>query len=89
MIARVMALAAAAFLALAAPAWAVNIETVKGDSGVTAWLVEDHSVRNVSIRIAFKGGGALDPKGKEGLSEVVSGLLDEGAGDMDSAAFHN
>jgi zinc protease len=82
------ALALIAPLGLALPANAVTIQTVTGGDGVTAWLVEDHSVKNVAIRLAFKGGSALDPKGKEGLAELVSGLLDEGAGDLDSAAFH-
>ncbi|MGH6944569.1 MAG: M16 family metallopeptidase, partial [Geminicoccaceae bacterium] len=35
----------------------------------------------------FRGGAALDPVGKEGLAYMVSGLLDEGAGELDSRAF--
>lgn len=39
------------------------------------------------MHFAFRGGAALDPNGKEGLAYMVSGLLDEGAGDLDSQAF--
>jgi zinc protease len=39
------------------------------------------------MRFAFRGGAALDPDGKEGLANMVSSLLDEGSGDMDSQAF--
>ncbi len=65
---------------------AVQIQRVNA-GGVEAWLVEDHSNPIITARIAFRGGAATDPHGKEGLAEMVSGLLDEGAGELDSAAF--
>ena len=46
---RAAPLAVAALLALALPARAVTIEEVKSAHGITAWLVEDHSVPVVSI----------------------------------------
>ena len=75
---------------IAAPVFgarAVEIQDVRSQGGITAWLVEDHSVPVVSMSFAFRGGGALDPKGKKGLAEMVSALLDEGAGDLDSQAY--
>lgn len=69
------------------PAGAVDIQEVTSESGVTAWLVEDHNNPVISVRIAFEGGAALDPKGKAGLARMVASLLDEGAGEMDSQAF--
>ena len=39
------------------------------------------------MNIAFRGGAAQDPAGKGGLANLMSGLLDEGAGDLDSRAF--
>lgn len=66
---------------------AVKIQEVTSDSGVTAWLVEDYSVPIVSVNFAFEGGSTQDPVGKEGLAELMSGLFDEGAGDMPRAAF--
>jgi len=75
-------------LALAAPAHAVAIEPVTSPGGIKAWLVEDHTLKMVSLQMSFRGGIASDPADKEGLANLLSGLLDEGAGDLDSAAFH-
>ena len=55
--------------------------------GIKAWLVEDYTVPIVAMNIAFRGGAAQDPAGKGGLANLMSGLLDEGAGDLDSRAF--
>lgn len=66
---------------------AIEIQVVKSDTGVTAWLVEDHSVPLIAMKFSFKGGAATDPKGKAGLSEYLSSMLDEGAADLDSAKF--
>ena len=74
-------------LAAAQPATAVEVEKVVSPGGIEAWLVEDHSNPIVSLVLAFRGGGALDPQGQEGLAHLVSGLLDEGAGPLDSQAF--
>lgn len=77
-----------ALVAWAAPvAAAVDVQRVVSPGGIEAWLVEDHTTPLISLSLAFRGGAALDPKGKEGLAELVSGLLDEGAGDLDSQAF--
>lgn len=84
---RPMALALAVGLAAAAPAGAVDIQRVVSPGGIEAWLVEERSAPMLSLRFAFRGGAKLDPPGKEGLSRLVSGLLNEGAGDMDSLAF--
>ncbi|WP_245518796.1 MULTISPECIES: pitrilysin family protein [unclassified Mesorhizobium] len=65
----------------------MNIQEVKSKKGVTAWLVEDHSIPLIAIRFVFDGGTAEDPAGKEGLVNLMSGLFDEGAGDLDSEAF--
>lgn len=74
-------------LAIASPAAATEIQRVRSPGGIEAWLVEDRSVPVISFRLAFKGGSALDPEGKEGLANMVSGLLDEGADDLDAQAF--
>lgn len=80
---------AALFLLLAAasPAAAIEVQRVVSPGGIEAWLVEDHSNPIISLDMAFRGGAALDPVGKEGLANLVSGLIDEGAGDLDSQAF--
>ena len=73
--------------AVALPARAVEIQRVISPGGIEAWLVEDHSNPIISLDLAFRGGAALDPVGKEGLANMVSGLIDEGAGELDSQAF--
>ncbi|RUX20172.1 insulinase family protein [Mesorhizobium sp. M2A.F.Ca.ET.042.01.1.1] len=65
----------------------MNIQEVKSKKGITAWLVEDHSIPLIAIRFVFDGGSAQDPAGKEGLVNLMTGLFDEGAGDLDSDAF--
>lgn len=90
---RLGGIVAAAFVALAFLAVpgraAVTIQQVKTDSGITAWLVEDYSVPIITVRFAFRGGSTQDPVGKEGLVNLMTGLFDEGAGDLDSDAFQN
>lgn len=68
-------------------AHAIDIQRVKSPGGIEAWLVRDTSVPVISFTFAFRGGASVDPAGKEGRAEMVSGLLDEGAGDMTSQAF--
>jgi zinc protease len=70
------------------PAEAMTIERVSSPGGIEAWLVQDHANPIIAVEIGFKGGAAVDPAGKSGLAEMVSGLLDEGAGDLESQAFH-
>ena len=71
----------------AAPAAAVEVQRVISPGGIEAWLVEDHSNPILSLELSFRGGGALDPADKVGLANMVSGLIDEGAGPLDSQAF--
>ena len=81
------ALFLAAALICGARANALTIEKVTSPSGIEAWLVEDHKNPIIAADFSFAAGGATDPSGKEGLATMVSGLLDEGAGDMDAQAF--
>lgn len=84
----VLAMAMLALLVATLPARAaVEIQQVASPGGITAWLVEDYTVPLISIRFSFTGGSSQDPDGKEGLVNLMTGLLDEGAGDMDSDAF--
>jgi len=64
-----------------------DIKRVISPGGIEAWLVEEHSIPLIAVEIGFKGGARLDPDGKEGLAYMLSGLLDEGAGDLDSQTF--
>ncbi|MFN3912101.1 M16 family metallopeptidase [Hyphomonas sp.] len=55
--------------------------------GVSVWLVSEPSIPILAVQMAWKGGTASDPAGLEGLSEVVTYSMNEGAGDLDSLAF--
>lgn len=68
-------------------AYALEIQQVTSPGGIKAWLVEDHRNPILSLDFSFRGGESADPEGKEGRARLVSGLLDEGAGDLDSQAF--
>lgn len=81
------AVAALALFAASAASAAVEVREVVSRSGVAAWLVEDHSNPVLSVSFGFRAGGSRDPAGKEGLAELTSVLLDEGAGNMTALAF--
>lgn len=67
---------------------AMKIQEVKSPGGITAWLVEGHSVPLIAMRFAFDGGGSSqDPDGREGLANFLSSMLDEGAGDLGAREF--
>jgi len=67
---------------------AVNVEVVTTPRGLKLWLVRSHAVPVVSLEFAMRGGAAQDPAAKAGLGSLMAGLLDEGAGEFDSQAFH-
>ena len=66
----------------------MKIERVTSASGIEAWLVRDHSLPVVTLRFTFAGGASLDPPGKDGTAALAASLLDEGAGEYDTTAFH-
>ena len=74
-------------LSITLPAQAITAQQVTSPGGIKAWFVADHTNPILTVKFTFRGGAALDPVGKEGLSNLVSGLLDEGAGDLKSTAF--
>lgn len=65
----------------------MKIQKVKSPGGLEAWLVEEHSVPLMALRFSFEGGNAQDPVGKDGLANFISGMLDEGAGDLTAIQF--
>ncbi|MBS1301909.1 pitrilysin family protein [Loktanella sp. SALINAS62] len=66
---------------------AVDIQEVTSDGGITAWLVEDHNIPFTALEIRIKGGASLDVPDKRGAGNLMVGLLEEGAGDLDAQAF--
>ncbi|ESR27499.1 M16 family metallopeptidase [Lutibaculum baratangense] len=85
------AIGAAAALGLlvftATPSGAVEVERVTSPGGIEAWLVEESAVPIVTMNFAFRGGASQDPAERPGVANMLSTLLDEGAGDLDSQAF--
>ena len=71
----------------APPPATAAVERVLTPGGLEAWLVNAPSVPLIAMAFSFRGGAAADPAGREGLSRMVAGLLDEGAGELDSLAF--
>lgn len=66
----------------------LDIQELTTPSGIPVWLVEDHSVPVISLQFAFKGAGAqLESADKQGLVQILSNTMDEGAGELDSQTF--
>ena len=68
---------------------ASRIQRVRAACGVEAWLVEDYTVPLLAMDFAFKGGAAQDAEGRAGSANLLSGLLEEGAGQLDNIAFQS
>lgn len=66
---------------------AIDIKQVTTDKGIKALLVEDYTLPIIALSISFKGGATQDPEGKEGVLRLMTALMDEGAGDLDSTAY--
>jgi len=64
-----------------------EIEEVVSKGGITAWLVQESSIPFVALELRFRGGASLDASGKRGAINLMTGLLEEGAGDLDSRSF--
>ena len=65
----------------------IEIQSVTSPGGITAWLVEDDTIPLIAMNFSFSGGASVDSDDKAGLANFLSGMLDEGAGDLDSEAF--
>jgi zinc protease len=84
-----LALAGAGLLMLLPSfAHAVAIERVVSPSGIEAWLVREPAVPIIALNFSFAGGASQDSKEKAGAASLTANMLDEGAGDLDSGAFH-
>ncbi len=55
--------------------------------GIKAWLVEEHGIPFTALEIRFRGGTTLDAPGKRGAVNLMTALLEEGAGDLDAQGF--
>ena len=85
----VLFVAFATLCCITSPARAVNIQEVISPGGIKAWLVEDHAVPLLAMNFAFNGGSVNDAPGKEGTGQFITGMMDEGAGDLDGPSFRD
>ncbi|PCH75222.1 MAG: peptidase M16 [Rhodobacteraceae bacterium] len=75
-------------LFMAFPALAeVKIKQVTSPGGITAWLVMDQSIPFTALELRFRGGTSLDAPGKRGAIHLMTGLLEEGAGDLKARPY--
>jgi zinc protease len=65
----------------------VNIQQVTSPGGLKAWLVEEPSIPFVALDISFRGGASLEGADKRGAINLMTALLEEGAGSMDARDF--
>jgi len=75
-------------LIAASPAGAMTIEPITSPSGIKAWLVREQATPLVALNFAFHGGSSQDDPDKSGTANLVADTVDEGAGDLDSRAYH-
>ncbi|MCY4304304.1 MAG: pitrilysin family protein [Aestuariivita sp.] len=65
----------------------INIQPVESANGISAWLVEDHTIPFMALEVRFRGGTSLDMPESRGAINLMTSLLDEGAGELDAQAF--
>ena len=66
---------------------AVDIKQVTSPGGIEAWLVEEPSIPFMALDIRIRGGASLDLPGKRGATNLMMGLIEEGAGDLNAQQF--
>jgi zinc protease len=65
----------------------MTIQSVTSKGGITAWLVQDSGIPFTALEIQFRGGTSLDAPGKRGAVNLMTALIEEGAGDLDAQGF--
>ena len=80
-------LACIMWVTLFIPAYAMDIKEVTSPGGIKAWLVESNTIPLIAMNFSFEGGSTSDAPGKEGTANFITGMMDEGAGDMSGSLF--
>lgn len=62
---------------LASKTYSIDFKELE-TKNISFWFVEDNSVPVVSISFTIFGGSSLDPAGKDGLTNLMVSLMDEG-----------
>ncbi len=77
-----------ALLLSASAANAADVRNIDLGPQAQVWFVEDHTVPILSFNISLPSGSAHDPRDKPGLAAITAAMMDEGAGNLNAAAFH-
>lgn len=64
-----------------------DVQIVTSPGGITAWLVHESFVPMISMEWTWAGGASVEPDDKRGIGWVTAYMMNEGAGDMDTAAY--
>ena len=64
-----------------------KFERIELDNGTVILLHEKHDVPLIGVEVIIRGGASSDPEGLAGLSGLLAGLLEKGAGDRGAAEF--
>lgn len=64
-----------------------DVQIVTSPGGITAWLVSEDFVPMISMEWTWAGGASVEPDDKRGIGWVTAYMMNEGAGDMDTAAY--
>ena len=85
--AAVLGVVALTLAALPRSALAIDIQRFTTPGGVHVWLVEESTVPLITVNFAWRGGAAQDDPERPGIANLLSAMLDEGAGEMDARGF--
>ncbi len=66
---------------------AFEFKEVKTDKGIKFWFVEDRNIKLVSLSFSFSGGAIFDSEKKEGTTNLMTSLLDEGTENFSSLDY--
>ena len=75
------------FFFLSKNSFAIQFESLETKNGIKFWLIEDNSLPLVSMSFSFKGGSILDPIGKDGVTNLMTSLLDEGTQNFTASEY--
>ena len=66
---------------------AIQFESLETKNGIKFWLIEDQTLPLVSMSFSFKGGSILDPMGQDGVTNLMTSLLDEGTKNFTASEY--
>ena len=66
---------------------AVEIQQISSPSGIKAYLVENYTSPIITVSFSFAAGATQDPHDKGGITNLLSTMLDEGAGEIGAQKY--